>query len=251
MPYFLPSHTTIFQIKITFCVPPLVCATPQFHRLHLCNRVQPCATTMLRAVHAVLQKKEKSVQCEHIWTVHYKSHITQAKMHPPSLESHVITTMGPHFRQSLSHHGRQGCPRCTRVAYNSIAFPAPTRRSMEMICIEDDAGSCIDQASPYELLPPMCPCTELDFPPTQITRREKVSPMEITNGDFAGESTIVVARTMKVHSPLSLRHAQEQCLCRTNGGGVGAQNFLYIAPTAPFTRSVRKLQSPCKSLEMH
>ena len=68
-----------------------------------------------------------------------------------------------------------------------------------MICIEEDAGSCIDQASPYESLPPMCPCTGLDFPPTQITRREKVTPIEITNGDFAGESTIVVAMSMKVH----------------------------------------------------
>ena len=32
-----------------------------------------------------------------------------------------------------------------------------------------------------------------------MTRREKVSPIEITNGDFAGESTIVVAIGMKVH----------------------------------------------------
>ena len=68
-----------------------------------------------------------------------------------------------------------------------------------MICIEEDAGSCIDQASPYESLPPTCACTGLDFPPTQITRREKVSPIEITNGDFAGESTIIVAMSMKVH----------------------------------------------------
>ena len=65
--------------------------------------------------------------------------------------------------------------------------------------MEEDAGSCIDQASPYESPPPMCPCTGLDFPPTQITRREKVSPIEITHGDFAGESTIVVAMNMKVH----------------------------------------------------
>ena len=68
-----------------------------------------------------------------------------------------------------------------------------------MICSEADAGSCIDQASPYKSLPPICPCTDLDFPPTQITCREKVSPIEITNGDFAGESTTVVAMSMKDH----------------------------------------------------
>ena len=68
-----------------------------------------------------------------------------------------------------------------------------------MICIEEDAGSCIDQASPYESHPPMCPCTGLDFPPTKINRCEKVSPIEITNGDFASESTIVVAMSMKVY----------------------------------------------------
>ena len=164
-PCFLPSHTTIFHIKTAFCLPSLVCATPQFHRLHFCNRVQPCATTMLRAVRAVLQKNEETIQCEHIWSMHYKSHITQAKTHPPSLESHVITTMEPHFKESLSHHGRQACPRCNLVAYNSIAFPTPTRRSMQMICIEEDAGSCIDQASPYKSLPPMCPCTGLDLLP--------------------------------------------------------------------------------------
>ena len=68
-----------------------------------------------------------------------------------------------------------------------------------MICIEEDGGSCIGQASPYEWLPPMCPCTGLDFPPTQITRCDKVSPIEITNVDFAAESTIVVAMSVKVH----------------------------------------------------
>ena len=66
-----------------------------------------------------------------------------------------------------------------------------------MICIEEDAGSCIDQASPTDSLPPMCPCTP---PPSQITRREKVSPIEITNGDFTGESTIVAAMSMKVRA---------------------------------------------------
>ena len=32
-----------------------------------------------------------------------------------------------------------------------------------------------------------------------MTRREKVSPIEITNGDFASESTIVVGMSIKVH----------------------------------------------------
>ena len=87
------------------------------------------------------------------------------------------------------------------------------RGSMQMICIEEDAGSCIDQASAYELLPPMCPCTGLDFRPSQITRREKVSPIEITNGDFAREGTIVVAMSMKVHggSPRAM-HKSNACV---------------------------------------
>ena len=164
--------------------------------------------------------------------MHYKSHITEAKTHPPSLESHVFTTMELHFKESLSHHGRQACLRCTRVAYNRIAFPTPTHRSMQMICIEEDAGSCIDQASPYESLPPMCPCRGLDFPPTQITRREKVSSIEITNGDFAGESTIVVAMSMKVHggTPRAM-HKSNACVGQ-RGGGVVAQNYSCIAPRA-------------------
>ena len=85
-----------------------------------------------------------------------------------------------------------------------------------MICIEQEAGSCIDQASPYESLPPMCPCTGHDFPPTQITRREKVTPMEITNGDFAGESTMVVAISMKVHggTPCAM-HKSNSCVGQT------------------------------------
>ena len=82
-----------------------------------------------------------------------------------------------------------------------------------MICIEEDAGSCIVQAYPYKLLPPMCPCTGLDLPPTQITRREKVSPIEITNGDFAGESTIIVAMSMKVHGGSSrAMHKSNACV---------------------------------------
>ena len=59
----------------------------------------------------------------------------------------------PHFKDSLSDDGRQACPRCTYVAYNSIAFRTPTRRSMKMICIEEDTGSCIDQVSLYDSLP--------------------------------------------------------------------------------------------------
>ena len=66
-----------------------------------------------------------------------------------------------------------------------------------MICIEEDAGSCIHQASPYDSLPPMCPCMGLEF------------PIEITNGDFAGESTIAAAMSMKVHggSPRAMRQS--------------------------------------------
>ena len=58
----------------------------------------------------------------------------------------------------------------------------------------------------------MCPCTALDFPPTQTTRRG-VSPMEITNGDFAVESTIVVAMSMKVHggAPCAM-HKSNACV---------------------------------------
>ena len=171
-------------------------------------------------------------------------------MHPPSLESHDITTMEPHFKESLSGGGRQVSPRCTRVAYNSIAFPTPTRRSMQIICIEQHVGSCINQAFPYESLPAMCPCTGLDFRPSQIARHEEVSPIEITNGDFAGESTIVVAMTMKVHGgALCAMHKSNACVGQM-GGAVVAQIHLYIAPMAPFWRSTRKLQSPCESLEM-
>ena len=160
--------------------------------------------------------------------MHYKSHIARAKTHPPSLESHVITPMEPHFKDSLSDGGRQACPRCTCVAYNSIAFPTPMRRSMQMICIEEDAGSCIDQASPYDSLPPMCPCTGLDFPPSQITRREKVSPIEITNDDFAGESTTVAAMSMKVHggSPRAM-HKSNACVGQM--GEVSSHNFIYTS----------------------
>ena len=82
-----------------------------------------------------------------------------------------------------------------------------------MISIEGNAGSCIHQASPYDSLPPMCPCMGLDFPPSGKTCREKVSPIEITNGDFAYESTIVAAMSMKVHgrSPRAM-HKSNACV---------------------------------------
>ena len=160
--------------------------------------------------------------------MHYKSHIVQAKTHPPSLESYVITTIEPHFKESLLHHERHACPRCTRVAYNSIAFPTPTRRSMQMICIEEDAGSCIDQASTYELLPLMCPCTGLDFPTTQITRREKVTFVEVTNGGFAGESPIVVAMSMKVHGGTpGAMHKSNACVGQM--GEVSSHKMFYTS----------------------
>ena len=147
-------------------------------------------------------------------------------MHPPTIESHVITTLEPHFNESLSDGGGQACPQCTRLAYNSIGFPTPTRRSMQMICIEEEAGSCIDQASPYESLPPMSPCRGLEFPPCQITRLEKESRLEITNGDFAAESTIVVAMSMRVHggSPRAM-HKSNACLGQM--GQVSPHKFIY------------------------
>ena len=191
--------------------------------------MQPCATVCNQ--HATrgarhTTKNEQSIQCEHIWTMQYKSHMARAKTHPPSLESHVITTMEPHFNESLSDGGRQARPRCTCVAYNSIAFPTPTRRSMQMICIEEDAGPCIDQASPYESLTPMCPCTGLDFPPSQITRHEQLSPIEITNGDFAGGSTNVVAISMKVHGGSS-RAMHKSNACVGQIGQVSSHKFIY------------------------
>ena len=158
--------------------------------------------------------------------MHYKSHIARAKTHPPSLESHAITTMEPHFKESLSDGGRQACLRCTCVAYNSIAFSTPTRTSLQMICLGEDAGSCINQASPYESLPPMCPCTGLDFPPSKINRRAKVSPIEITNGDFASGSTIVVAMSMRVHrgSPPAM-HKTNACVGQM--AEVSSHQFIY------------------------
>ena len=99
---------------------------------------------------------------------------------------------------------------------------------MQMICIEEDAISCIDQASPYESLPAMCPCTGLDFPPFQITCREKVSPIETTNGDFTGESTIVVAMSMKVHggSPRAM-HKSNACIGQM--GQVSSHKVIYTS----------------------
>ena len=205
---------------------------------------------MLRAGRAVLQKKEEIIQCEHIWTMHYKSHITQAKTHPPSLESHVITTMEPHFKKSLLHRGRQVCPRCTCLAYNSIVFPTPARRTMQMICIEEDASPASTKHPHTSSFPPCADARALTSPPTQITRYETVSPIKISNGVFADESTIIMAMSMEVHggSPRAM-HKSNACVGQM-GGVVVAQKCLYIAPTAPFWRSVRKLQSPCESLEM-
>ena len=97
-----------------------------------------------------------------------------------------------------------------------------------MICIEEDAGSCIDQSSPYESLPPLCPCTGLDSPPSQITRREKVTPIGITNGDFAGENTIVVAMSMKVHggTPRAM-HKSKACVGQM--GEVSSHKIIYTS----------------------
>ena len=158
------THHNISHSNRFLCTPMGVCN----HPISPVALVQPCVTVCNhhspRGAHRTT-RNEESIQCDHVWTMHYESHITRAKIHPPSSKSHVITTMEPHFKESPSHDGRQACPQCTGVAYNSIAFPMPTRTSMQMICIEEDASSCIDQASPYASLPPMCPCTGLDFPP--------------------------------------------------------------------------------------
>ena len=149
-------------------------------------------------------------------------------MHPSSLKSHVIATTEPHFKESLLERRHQACRGCTCVAYNSIVFPTPARRCMQMICIEEGAGCCIDQASLYDSLPPMCPCTGLDFPPSQITHREKVSPVKNTTGDFAGESTIVVARSMKVHGG-SPRAMHKSYTCVGLKGEVSWDKFIYTS----------------------
>ena len=136
--------------------------------------------------------------------------------------------MEPHFKEPLSVGGRQACPRCTRVAYSSIAFPTPTRRSMQTICVGGDASSCIDQASPYELLPSTCPCRGLDFPPTQITCREKAFPIEINNCDFAGKSTIVVAMSMKVDGGFHrAMHKSNACVGQTKE--LSSHKFIYTS----------------------
>ena len=97
-----------------------------------------------------------------------------------------------------------------------------------MICIEEGAACCIDQASLYDSLPPMCPCTGLDFPPSQMTNREKVSPVENTNGDFPAESTIVVAMSMKVHGG-SPRAMHKSYTCVGLKGEVSWDKFIYTS----------------------
>ena len=99
---------------------------------------------------------------------------------------------------------------------------------MQMIYIEEDAGSSINQASSYHSLPPMCPCTGLDFPPSQITHRQKVSPMHITNGHFAGESTIVAAMSMKVHGG-SHRAMHKINACVGQMGEVSSHKWIYTS----------------------
>ena len=92
-----PSNTTTFHIKTDFFLLPLGCATTCFHRLHLCNRVQPCATTMLRAMRAVLQKMKNPFnastfgQCttNHTWhkqirIVHHWNHKSSPQWNPIS-----------------------------------------------------------------------------------------------------------------------------------------------------------------------
>ena len=101
-----------------------------------------------------------------------------------------------------------------------------------MIYIEEDAGSCIDQASAYDWFPPMCPCEGLDFPPSEITRRAKVSPIEITNDDFAGESTIVAAMSMTVlGGSLCAMHKSNACVGQIWEGSL--HKFIYTSHQSP------------------
>ena len=99
---------------------------------------------------------------------------------------------------------------------------------MQMKCIEEDTSSWIHQASPYEALPPICLCTGLDFPPSQITRREKIYPIEITNGNLIGESTIVVPMSMKVHEG-SHRAMHNSNACVGQMGEVSSHKFIYTS----------------------
>ena len=107
-----------------------------------------------------------------------------------------------------------------------------------MICIEEDAGSCMDQALPYDSLPLISPCTGLDSPPSQMIRREKVSPIEITNGDFAGESTMVAAMSMKVHggSPCAMHKGNA---CVDKWGRCRCKNSL-----------IRRIGGPCSNCNL-
>ena len=119
-----------------------------------------------------------------------------------------------------------------------------------MICIREDARSCINQASTYDSLPPMCPCTGLDFPPSQITRREKVSPIGMANGDFAGESTIVAAESIKVHvGSFCTMHKCNACVGQMRE--VSSHEFIYTPHHwLHFGGPCGNLQSPCESLEL-
>ena len=107
--FFAIKHHNISNYNRFLSTPIGVCNHP-FPPVAL---VQPCATACNH--HATrgarpTTKNEESIQCEHIWKMQHKSHIAEAKTHPPSLESHVITPMEPHFKESWSNGGRQVSP---------------------------------------------------------------------------------------------------------------------------------------------
>ena len=63
---------------------------------------------------------------------------------------------------------------------------------------------------------------------SQITRRERVSHIEITNGDFASESTIVVAMSIKVHGG-SPRAMHKSNACVGEMGEVSSHIIIYTS----------------------
>ena len=66
----------------------------------------------------------------------------------------------------------------------------------------------------------------LTSPLSKKTRREKVSSIDITNGNFAGQSTIVVAMSMKVYG-VSLRAMHNSNACVGQVGEVSLHKFIY------------------------
>ena len=101
---------------------------------------------------------------------------TEGSLPPVMPQGNLIEVLGREVRQGPpgelmveSTPSRQRRPPCK--TNKEMSDEAADAAALTYLLTEQDAGSCIEQASPYESLPPMCPCTGLDFPPTQITRR--------------------------------------------------------------------------------